>query len=263
MELKNRAAIIGVSVFLTLGGMLAFVKSQQPAPVELVQAPKADLRDNPLIRGLSDDQKMLQLSGSDANDDDLKQLSARIFRDISTVLMRGTKVTDSGLTNLKSHPIELLDLTGTQVTGAGLANLKGLPIKRLLLGGTKITDDDLKQLQGLPLEWLFLNNTGVTDKGLANLASLPLRALNLSGTKITDSGLPALKSLSLVRLDLADTAVTDKGLGTLAEYTELAIVSLGGTKVSDEGKKELKSRRAALRILNREEEKSGLSDIHG
>lgn len=263
MELKNRSAIIGVAVFLTLGGLLALVKSEQPSSAPAVQASKPDLRDNSLIRGLSDDQKMLQLSGSGANDDDLKQLSARIFRDISTVLMRGTKVTDSGLANLKSLPIELLDLTDTQVTGAGLANLKGLPIKRLLLGGTKITDDDLKQLQGLPLEWLFLNNSGVTDKGLANLAPLPLRALNLSGTRITDSGLASLKSLSLVRLDLADTAVTDKGLGTLAEFTELKILSLGGTKVSDDGKKELKSHRAALRILNREEEKSGLSDIQG
>lgn len=213
---------------------------------------KVDLRTHPLLVGLSDDGKILQLTGAAVGDDELAQLTLKIFHHVTALILRDTGATDKGLTHLSSMPLEILDLTNTRVTKAGLDSLRGLPIKRLLLSGTKVGNEDLKSLTPLPLEWLFLSGTGISDAGLDHLAQLPLKALNLNGTKITDAGLARLKPLHLERLDLEDTAVSDAGIEHLIALTDLKIVALSGTKVTESGKSKLKSNRPVLRLVERE-----------
>ena len=260
MAKKSTGLIIGAALLLLIGGVFWQQTRTAPAPKSTPASPAApDLRENLLIRGLSDDQKMLQLTGLPVTDDDIQQISARIFKEVTTVLLRDTKITDKGLASLKGRQIELLDLTNTAVTGAGLAQLKGLPIKRLLLGQTKIGDNDLKSLEGLPIEWIFLNDTLITDNGLAFLKTLPIRAINLSGTKITDVGLIQLKPLNLARLDLENTAISDLGMNYVTQFSDLAIITIGGTKVTEEGKKALLSKRPSVKIIEHEIERGSAS----
>src|SRR4051812_43825440 len=63
------------------------------------------------------------------------------------VSLRGTKVTDAGLKDLKElTSLQELNISGTQVTDVGLKELKVLKsLQTLLLGGTKITDAGLKE----------------------------------------------------------------------------------------------------------------------
>lgn len=257
MTKKSTGLTIGVALVLLIGGAFYQKAKSAPQPQPAVtNSAVPDLRENLLIRGLSDDRKMLQLTGLQVTDEDMQQISARIFKEVTTILLRDTKITDKSLASLKGRQIELLDLTNTAVTGAGLTQLKGLPIKRLLLGQTKITDGDLKSLEGLPIEWLFLNDTAISDSGLAFLKTLPLRALNLNGTKITDAGLTQLKSLKLARLDLENTTISDVGMSYASQFGDLAILSISGTKVTDEGKKALLSKRPSVRIVEQESEKA-------
>ena len=259
--MQNRKLIVIIALTLLISGMelgtyFSFSRGRVPGQDGTKAASSSessgDLRKNPLIIGLSEDLKLLQLAGTSVTDDDLKQLSANIFKKVTAVILRSTKISDKGLAYLKVLPIEVLDLSETEVTGKGLRELKGIPIKRLLLRKTKVKDDDLKNLQSLPLEWIFLNHTETSDAGLELIKGLPLRAINLNGTKVTDAGLAKLKSMSLIRLDLEDTAISDVGLSFAGDFPELKILALGGSKVTEEGKKTLHAKRPEIRIIDRD-----------
>ena len=135
-----------------------------------------------------------------------------------------------------------------------------------LAGHETVNDAALDQLKGMThLKELDLSLTGITDAGLAKLKELTaLETLELYKTNVTDAGLAHLEGLKkLKELNLARTAVTDKGLAHLQRtqsaerprpgpypggrpgrhpaenLVHLAALDFTGTKVSEQGVKEL------------------------
>jgi serine/threonine protein kinase/Leucine-rich repeat (LRR) protein len=164
---------------------------------------------------------------------------------VTTVILTGTKVTDSGLAQLKSlKGMSVLMLDWTEVTDAGLAHLSGSHELRVLHldSLTKVTDAGLAHLKFLTgLTHLWLGGTSVTDAGLPHLKGLTdLSYLGLRGTRMTDAGMPHLKQhKELAELYLTATNVTDAGLRHLDGLTKLAKVDLKETDVTEAGVAEL------------------------
>jgi RNA polymerase sigma-70 factor (ECF subfamily) len=127
----------------------------------------------------------------------LEKLGARVERDVVTINLVATKVTDDDLKSLGVFPnLQTLYLHHTEISDAGVANLQGLK----------------------NLTTLDLFDTRVTDAGLVHLADwMPfLQWVDLNATKITDAGLQHLKGLKhLRRLDVRKTGVTDAGAADL------------------------------------------------
>lgn len=190
----------------------------------------------------------LDLRGTAATDADLVQLANPLFKNVTTVLLARTRITDSGLLHLKHLPLIQLDLYYTKVTDEGLKHLDGLPLRQLNLTGAAISDRGLPHLGGLPLHGLILRNTRITDKGLIYLQRLSLKFLDLSYTEITDNGLAHLSPLSkLEQLDLSFTVVTDSALAYLKALPALAAVYLAGTQVTREGVNKLREERPGIK----------------
>ena len=116
--------------------------------------------------------------------------------------------------------VRSLTLDATKVTDAGLENVGGLvSLEELNLCGTGVTDEGLANIERLSnLKSMDLTNTKVTDKGLVYLAGLPeLQKLDLIGTKVSDVGLLHLYGLKKLRsVALWDTEVSDQGAKKLA-----------------------------------------------
>ena len=189
------------------------------------------------------------------------------------------KFTDADLVQLKGlSRLQMLDLTNTQITDAGLVHLKGLAnLETLLIGATKITGAGLVHLKGLPeLAHLGLTDTRVSDAGLAHLKDLTnLQTLNLRFTQVTGAGLVHLKGLNLKELRIPDQAatdtglkhyleavkpptelslfrwkkITDAGLVHIKELTNLRLVDLSFTQVSDAGIAELRKALPNCKII--------------
>jgi Leucine-rich repeat (LRR) protein len=144
------------------------------------------------------------------------------LKDLATLNIGGTNITDAGLAHLNSFPrLTILSLVGTKITDAGLVRLGGLTsLDYLDLGRTQVTDTGLPHLKGLAnLSWLDLYETRVTDAGLAHLKDLTnLAFLRFERTRVSDAGLVHLKGLTkLTRLDLRHTQVTAAGVNDLKQ----------------------------------------------
>jgi hypothetical protein len=164
----------------------------------------------------------VRLDPGRVTDDGLITALSRLkdFRELNSLCLNGTQVTDAGLEHLKGlDRLAWLWLRDTKVTDAGVGRLKGLShLLELDLRGTMVTDAGLQYLEGLSqLMGLYLDGTKVTDAGLRHLEGLSqLRTLSLSGTQITDAGLERLKGLKKLRqLSLSGTKATDEGVKNL------------------------------------------------
>jgi hypothetical protein len=109
-----------------------------------------------------------------------------------------------------------------------------------------VTDNDLKRLQALPqLRCIELpNKSRITDAGLAHLDSLErIEELNLSRTGVTAAAVVRFVQgrTRLWRLELSGVPLTDDDLGCLSHLTNLRVLSLRGTLVSDKGARHLKA----------------------
>ena len=87
-----------------------------------------------------------------ATDDEVENLAAKRFRDVQSINLAGTKITDDGLKHLANlEALQVLDLSRTDITDAGLEHLKGLTaLRSLSLGDTKISDAAVETLKELP-----------------------------------------------------------------------------------------------------------------
>jgi hypothetical protein len=141
-------------------------------------------------------------------------------------------VTDSMLPRIGQINLDMsLVLNNCPITDEGLSSLKGKQNLRWLeLRKTKITNDGIKYLRGTDLEMLDVSYTKVDDAGLATLAEFSL---------------PNLKTLVLEGL----SNVTDEGVSHLAGFKKLEFLTLGGTKVTKNGKKHLKAKIPEITIL--------------
>jgi hypothetical protein len=129
---------------------------------------------------------------------ELQKLGARIERDVVTVNLVATNVTDDELKWLGVFPnLQVLYLHHTSIGDAGVANLRDLKsLTTLDLFDTRVTDAALEHLaEWMPhLEWLELSDTAVTDAGLRFLKGLRhLRRLDVRSTKVTDAGVDDLR----------------------------------------------------------------------
>ncbi len=166
------------------------------------------------------------------------------LKNVKTLQLQSTKITDEGLKELKGLQITALLLYDNQITDVGLKELRDHKnLYNLYLGKTKITDNGLTELVGLQnLGQLDLGGSQITDKGLKTISELKnLGELNLSSTRISDAGLQELSNLpKLEYILLKNTQITDLGLKTMKEFKELRALDLRRTQITDAGLKEFK-----------------------
>ena len=140
--------------------------------------------------------------------------------------LQEAQVTDDDLlplTQLKH--LEHLNICANEITNEGLAHVADLTtLKYLDAGFNSITDDGLQHLQKLNcLESLVLNGTEdiglLTDHGLLHLASLhQLAGLHLNSAQITDDSIQLLAQFSNLKiLDIGGTLISDSGVTRLKE----------------------------------------------
>ena len=106
------------------------------------------------------------------------------------------------------------------------------------LSYTQVPNDEVDKLRGLTsLRDLNLDTAyQFGDAGMTHLEGLPLTALNLRGTQITDAGLRHLRGMTqLVVLAVPQTAVTDAGMADIAPLTDLERLILHNTQIGDAG----------------------------
>src|SRR5262249_20048327 len=141
--------------------------------------------------------------------------------------LRGTQVTDSGLTQFKDYKnlIEL-DVSATQVGDTGMAHLKDCQnLAGLGLVETHVTDAGLPLLKGhTNLSRLYLgDHPQVTDSGLAHLKDMLLKRLDIYNTGITD--LTPLQGMPLEEIRLTPKNIS-KGLDILRDMKGLKTIGI-------------------------------------
>ena len=124
------------------------------------------------LEAAHDSLRYLDLNESFADDDSVKQLG--VFKNLETLLVWQTDVTDEGLSVL-----------------AELPKLKRLMLKAL----PDVTDAGMDAVAGVAtLETLDLSESGVTDEGIAKLHGLSnLKKLEVSNTAVTPEGVTAIR----------------------------------------------------------------------
>jgi internalin A len=171
------------------------------------------------------------------------------WKQLRSLNLRGTKVTDAGLVHLAGLPIETLDVGYSFFTDNGFDALVNLPkLKHLAVGGNKITDTGLNAvrllttLTELDLSGAQRTDSGIwaatiTDRSIETVDSLQsIQLLNLKGAKFTDTGFAKLTRLKqLKRIDLGETNLSAIGLASLNNSPLLEQVNLYNAKrVGDE-----------------------------
>lgn len=156
----------------------------------------------------------LWLTGAELGDSELGAVAT--VAGIENLILKSTRITDSGLSHLSAmKKLSRLHLP-SQITDAGIEHLVACKaLAKLDLSQTKITDKAIGLLERMEsLEELYLNDTILGDQALAAIAQLKkLKVLFLCGTKLTDSGLTFLEQLEqLEHLELRDTKVSEMGV---------------------------------------------------
>lgn len=134
--------------------------------------------------------RALAISGTAISDAGLATLTRL---DLTALDVRGTRITDAGLTGLARTP-RLVWLDASALGVARLAWARALrELRYLRLADNPIADADLAPLVGVPtLELLDLARTRITDAALPTLAASPaLRWIDVSGTAVTAAGCAA------------------------------------------------------------------------
>ena len=196
---------------------------------------------------------------ANVTDAGLKRLQA--LRELRSLTLFGTRITDDGLESLKQfihlrkHNIRLLK---GGVTERGLAHLKNVPSLRDLAiedsvsaPRTQTIDSSLAPLTTLRgLESLTIFSLRVTDAGMVHVGRMAkLRNLDLdhwiATMPLTDGGLEQLTELSeLRRLRLGIRRVSDRGLAALSKLSKLEVFEITGLthlNITDSGLLQLRT----------------------
>jgi serine/threonine protein kinase/Leucine-rich repeat (LRR) protein len=172
-----------------------------------------------------------------------------------------------------------LSLWGSRVTGEGLVHFQGREsLRRLFLGRTDAFDPEhIGLLTGIPnLTTLQLTGNGLGpeaaaqlgqlrqlsdlrvsenplgDEGVSRLASLQnLTELNMAGVGATNASLEALRDLNNLQvLDISSNpGITDAGIPALLVHQNLSELSLGGTRISTRGIRQLQNELPRCQIV--------------
>jgi WD40 repeat protein len=176
----------------------------------------------------------VRVNGKTADIKDVANLPKEPFRLTEVWLQDVAKVTDTDAAVFKGcEHLTSLVLRGTQVTNASVTELRCRNLLYLSLGHTQITDAVLVHVpQFKKLARLGLSGTEITDAGLVPLKGCKkLVQLDVNTTKLTDAGIETLKEIKgLVYVNLTHTAVTMKGIDELRKaLPKCHIVWDGGT----------------------------------
>ena len=173
---------------------------------------------------------------------------------LRTLVLRGAKVTDAGLSTFrKTQNLETVDLGKTLIRGEGLRELRYHAVRNLNLAGAPISDAGMENLaeMGHHLSRLCLASTQITDEGIARLETLRgLEELDLSQTKCTGLVLRLLPT-GIRQLNLSGTAVTDARLSSLEHLGRLEHLDLSGTQITDAALAQIRAEVRAARVHHR------------
>jgi|AGTN01.3.fsa_nt_gi Serine/threonine protein kinase len=139
-------------------------------------------------------------------------------------------------TKLHQQPVLMADV----VDGILEDKLKG-PMHGRLSAEPEFGDDDMQSILRFKYQkHLSLENSKVTGKNLKILNELPLHDLSLRGLKINDDDLVEVGKLTDMEfLKLGKTNVGDAGIRHLKGLKNLKLIELEGTRITNEGLKEL------------------------
>jgi hypothetical protein len=193
---------------------------------------------------------------SKGNHDDVLSALDSFFR-LKVLHLGSRQATDEVLEHIKglAHLEELYVDQPSEVTDAGVAHLERLTkLKDLYISRCQMTDVGLSHLKGLTrLERLAIQCNSISDRGLAYLESLDKLQelyLGLSNREITDESLAHLEKLkNLEVLDLQCSQVTNRGLEHLKGLPKLRELRYGGSRVTDDGFKELQQATPSLKTM--------------
>ena len=212
-------------------------------------------------------------SGGGWTDADVKRnvSDLRSIENMDYLVLRMTRVTDEGLTNISSiSQLRHLHLGMTDVSDKGIASLLALPhleglyldmsdrvtgdslrsfqnvpLRKLSLRGTSVSDDTMRALGELTkLEHLDLGITGVGDMTLTIVAMLPsLKTLLVDSTRITNDGMrQLLRCRKLSRLVVSkNPQITDDEVSELCKLPQLRSLDLSGTAIEKERIEDLRN----------------------
>lgn len=145
-------------------------------------------------------------------------LNAITKLNVPGVILKRSRITNSGLHKMRDMPLRYLNLEQTPIDDSAIPHIaKFKEMKFLGLSETGVTDDGITRLSGLrAITGLELDGVDrITDKGLASIVEQwpDMQNLNLANTSVTKQGilelekLPNLRSLALARLLLSDDAM--------------------------------------------------------
>lgn len=174
-------------------------------------------------------------------------------KSLSSVVLWNTHVIDAGIDELTSSLLKLLsvDIVGGSFGEVGIRCIGRLQrLQSLRLSNVEIGDSMMSTLSVMPgLVSLDVSDTDCRDDALSLMNNV--RHLSVSGTQITDRGINYLQdSQCLKSLIVERTSLTDEALPVIAGIASLVAVCLGGTGVSGQGVRWLRTTRPDVEVLD-------------
>jgi serine/threonine protein kinase/Leucine-rich repeat (LRR) protein len=180
---------------------------------------------------------VLKLDGTATDDSDLLALSK--MPNLNTLDVSDTAITDKGLAYLAKAPkLTHLSINGTDITNKGLEYLAHSKMTSIDMWDTKASSGaleilkDCKNLQRLTVSRLKLSKSDLAAlSGFKALYYLQLHHIhNLMPGDVQN--LVGLKSLGELYID--DCPITDADAGCFSQMTQLTILGLSRTKITDQ-----------------------------
>jgi Leucine-rich repeat (LRR) protein len=182
----------------------------------------------------------VNLTGANVGDDEMRSLYP--FRMLSTLQLSNTGISDLFSRHVAGfRHLEVLQISKTAISDETVREIARLTqLRELDLRHTQITDQSLKYLEMIDrLLVLDLSDTAITDRGLNDICRLD-RLPKLIDDSQTVSSRPPFGSLlqpsrGLRVLGLSGTRITDSSIDVLLEIPTLREISVGRTRLSEEG----------------------------
>ena len=192
--------------------------------------------------------RTLSFGSSKAKFTDKGLASIGKMTDLERLRVEGKQITDKGVASLSAlTKLKELTLYGTNgITDKGVAHLgslKSLEDLQILYGNSRIDGPGLESLKSLKsLKSFSCRRLG--NKGMKYIGKIKqLEELSLSECRdIDDEGMASIADLTnLKELSISYTSVSDKGLVHLRGLKKLETLYTDRSKVTEKGRKELKS----------------------
>ncbi|MCH2123094.1 MAG: hypothetical protein MK136_17860, partial [Pirellulaceae bacterium] len=173
-------------------------------------------------------------------DEAVKKIS--LLRQLQVLNLMAISMSDAAIEPLSSlTELRVLHIGWNPITGATLHHLRRCSkLEMLTIPKTQVRDAHLSSLSDLKaLGYLRADINRITGKGLGGLRGLPaLHSLDLGPNRIDDAGLMHLdpqQMPQLRELSLEENPLTDAVIPHLAKFSNLAVVNLSETQVTQAG----------------------------